>query len=305
MVGQPGPRGPSGGEGRSGPPGPAGPPGPPGPPGESSGYDASTLAALLGHSSMGNNKGPSGQEDEPVRLLGDKRFTDEDRKEILLKAYEQLKTSLDRYNKPKGDKISPAKTCKHLALAQPDFKSGQYWIDPNEGDKRDAILVYCDMEKRTTCVTPQPHRSKNINYLGDEKEIWLGEVENGMKMTYKADSNQLGFLQIYSTHATQNITYHCKNSIAYFDENKSNHRNAIKLLAWNDAELTAKGSQRLRYGVLEDGCKVKYIIDLLIKIRCLIFLFFSSSIFSHARIHGRKRSLVIQPTNQLDYRLLM
>lgn len=206
---------------------------------------------------MGNNKGPSsGQEDEPFRLFGDKRFTDEDRKEILLKAYEQLKSSLNKYHKPKGDENSPAKTCKHLALAHPEFKSGQYWVDPNEGDKRDAILVYCDMEKQATCVTPQPNRSKNINYIGDEKEIWLGEVENGMKMTYKADSNQLSFLQILSTHATQTITYHCKNSVAYFDAAKSNHKLAIKLLAWNDAELTAKGSQRLRYNVTDDGCQV-------------------------------------------------
>lgn len=112
------------------------------------------------------------------------------------------------------------------------------------------------MPKRATCVRSQPVRSNNIQYVGDEKEIWLSEVHNGMKLTYKADSNQLTHLQMLSTHATQNVTYHCKNSVGYFDAEKNHHRNAIKLLAWNDAMLTAKNSQQLRYEVTEDGCKV-------------------------------------------------
>lgn len=161
-------------------------------------------------------------------------------------------------NKPTGEKDSPARTCKELAIAKPELPSGDYWIDPNEGDRKDAILVHCDMPKRATCVRSQPGRSKNIEYVGDESEIWLSEVHNGMKLTYKAESNQLTHLQMLSTHASQNITYHCKNSVGYFDDEKKNYRQAIKLLAWNDAELTAKNSQQLRYEVTEDGCKVSF-----------------------------------------------
>jgi len=159
--------------------------------------------------------------------------------------------------KPTGEKHSPAKTCKELYIANPTFTSGDYWIDPNDGDKRDAILVHCDMVKKSTCVKPQPNRSENIHYTGEERELWLGEVRNGMKITYKADSIQLSHLQMLSTHATQNITYHCKNTVAYHDKAKNNYRRSLKLLAWNDAELTAKGSPRLRYEALEDGCQFR------------------------------------------------
>lgn len=33
---------------------------------------------------------------------------------------------------------------------------GDYWIDPNQGDAKDAILAYCDMHERTTCIYPKP-----------------------------------------------------------------------------------------------------------------------------------------------------
>lgn len=257
-LGPIGPRGPVGSDGKPGFPGPQGPPGQPGPPGESSGYDVAALAALLGHASstQGNNKGPSIQEDQPTRLFGDIQISAEERIDILMKAYAQLKLSIDKIVKPTGEKQSPAKTCNDLHHANPEFKSGDYWIDPNDGDKRDAILVYCDMFKKATCIMPQPRRSGNIHYEGDEKEIWLGDTHNGMKITYKADNNQLDHLQMLSTHATQNITYHCKNSIAYYDSGKNNYRRSLKLLAWNDAELTAKGSHHLRYEASEDGCQV-------------------------------------------------
>lgn len=219
---------------------------------------------------MNNNKGPSSmQEDSPVgRIFGDQhKLTLDEQKHLLKRAYDQLKRSLDRINKPTGQKDAPARSCKDLAVAKPELGSGDYWIDPNEGDKTDAILVYCDMQKRATCVRSQPQRSSNIQYVGDEKEIWLSEVHNGMKITYKAESNQLTHLQMLSTHASQNITYHCKKSVGYFDEEKNNYRRSVKLLAWNDAELTAKNSQQLRYEVTEDGCKVnKYISFLKIRL---------------------------------------
>lgn len=202
---------------------------------------------------MGNTKGPSGtQEDQPHTILSEDK-----RQEILTIAYEKLKNQVERTDKSIGEKDSPAKTCAELIHKKSNPESGNYWIDPNGGDKRDAILVYCDLNRKMTCVKSSPERSKNIQYTGDEKEIWLSDISNGMKLTYKTDNNQLHYLQMLSSSASQDVTYHCKKSVAYFDDEKKNYRKSIKMLTWNDAELTARGSHHLRYEVIEDGCKSK------------------------------------------------
>lgn len=55
-------------------------------------------------------------------------------------------------------------------------------MDPNEGDARDAILVHCDASKRATCLLPNPAYSPEINYITDLPEVWLSEIDNGMKV---------------------------------------------------------------------------------------------------------------------------
>lgn len=142
--GEPGPRGPPGRDGSPGPqglPGPTGlrgipgdsgktgpqglpgPPGPPGPPGDGLGYDAASLAAILGQAQINNQKGPSSQGDEPMRIFG-KELTTEERRKIVVRAYEQLKTSFERFKKPNGQKSSPGKTCRDILSAYPESTSG-------------------------------------------------------------------------------------------------------------------------------------------------------------------------------------
>lgn len=60
---------------------------------------------------------------------------------------------------------------------------GEYWMDPNEGDIRDAILVQCKMETRATCVMPNPERTPEITHIGNEPEVWLGDIEDGHKVS--------------------------------------------------------------------------------------------------------------------------
>lgn len=127
---------------------------------------------------------------------------------MVIQAYEHLKVTFERFKKPDGTKNSPGKTCRDIAVAYPASKSGQcyqhlsgyvlstllttnftpflgeYWIDPNEGDTKDAILVHCDMEKRATCILPSPGRTPELRYVGDDPEVWLSSMTpTGVKVS--------------------------------------------------------------------------------------------------------------------------
>lgn len=144
--------------------------------------------------------------------------------------------------KPNGQKNSPAKTCRDLFVAYPDYQSGEYWIDPNDGDIRDAILVHCDKETKATCIIPKPDKTPEISVHDKQEESnWLSEMSNGIRITYKSDSNQIGFLQLLSASAKQNITYHCRKTVAYYDVARRTYKKGIKLLAFNDVEITPRG----------------------------------------------------------------
>lgn len=69
-------------------------------------------------------------------------------------------------------------------------------------------------------------------------------------------ATQLAFMRLLANQASQNITYHCKNSIAYMDEETGNLKKAVILQGSNDVELRAEGNTRFTYSVLEDGCTV-------------------------------------------------
>lgn len=83
------------------------------------------LAALWG---QGQSKGPDplqGDDSElPARLFG-QEITDEERRNLITKAYEQLKVSYRKFLRPEGTKASPAKTCRDLSYTHPDLPSGK------------------------------------------------------------------------------------------------------------------------------------------------------------------------------------
>lgn len=64
------------------------------------------------------------------------------------------------------------------------------------------------------------------------------------------------FMRLMSNQASQNITYHCKNSIAYMDSTTGNLKKALLLQGSNDVEIRAEGNSRFTYSVSEDGCTV-------------------------------------------------
>lgn len=72
-------------------------------------------------------------------------------------------------------------------------------------------------------------------------------------------SIQMTFMRLMSNQASQNITYHCKNSIAYMDSTSGNLKKALLLQGSNDVEIRAEGNSRFTYSVSEDGCTVSLI----------------------------------------------
>ena len=61
--------------------------------------------------------------------------------------------------------------------------AGDYWIDPNQGDTKDSILVYCEMERRATCVRPSPGKTKQVTYQGKPRaEVWFSEMDSGFQV---------------------------------------------------------------------------------------------------------------------------
>ncbi|CAB1445080.1 unnamed protein product [Pleuronectes platessa] len=177
-----------------------------------------------------------------------------------------LNNQIENIRSPEGSRKNPARTCRDLKLCHPDWKSGEYWIDPNQGCTIDAIKVFCNMETGESCVQPKPSGIPRKNWWSskskDRKHVWFGETMNGgFHFSYGDDSLaantaaiQMTFLRLLSTEAAQNITYHCKNSVAYLDASTGNLKKAVLLQGSNDVEIRAEGNSRFTYSVMEDGC---------------------------------------------------
>lgn len=132
----------------------------------------------------------------------------------------------------------------------------------------DTIKVYCDFSTGETCIRAQPEKITGKNWYRSSKamkHVWVGETINGgTQFEYNVEgvstkemATQLAFMRLLANHASQNITYHCKNSIAYMDEETGNLKKSVILQGSNDVELVAEGNSRFTYTVLVDGCSRK------------------------------------------------
>jgi len=254
-IGPPGPRGRNGEMGPAGAPGMPGPPGPPGPPGAVIDFQPAPL----------QEKGP-----DPYRSGGHYRADDpnvmRERDNEVDSTLKTLTQKIESIRSPDGTQKSPARMCRDLRMCHPEWKSGTYWVDPNQGSPLDAIKVFCNMETGETCVSPSQdtvpmknwYRSKNAA----KKPVWFSEsMTGGFQFQYGLDGAdqedvniQMSFMRLMSNQASQNITYHCKNSIAYMDATTGNLKKALLLQGSNDVEIRAEGNSRFTYSVSEDGC---------------------------------------------------
>ena len=80
------------------------------------------------------------------------------------------------------------------------------------------------------------------------------------KIQYSDHQSQFAFLQVMSQRASQKITYHCKNSVAWLDEKMNSHDKSIKLLALNGYEYSKDGHTNAQPKVISDECKVGNVI---------------------------------------------
>lgn len=196
--------------------------------------------------------------DEPAKLF-EATVPLEEKRRIVFDYYRRLVDEYDKLRHPTGEKDAPARTCRDLAASRPDLPDGLYWIDPNEGNARDAVQVECRMAVGASCLLPSPNQvPKKAYYFGRNKHAWLSELEDGYQIRYKIDRIQLTFLQLLSSRAVQNITYHCRNSVAFLDSIKQTHRRSIRLMAHNDLELRAPEGDvnpAFTFTALFDGCK--------------------------------------------------
>lgn len=120
-------------------------------------------------------------------------------------------------------------------------------------------------------------------------------------------ATQLAFMRLLSNQASQNITYHCKNSIAYMDGESGSLKKAVLLQGSNDVELRADGNSRFIFSVLEDGCTVSIFSLCVILVLCgfeeisFISLFFTYFFLScrDTLVNGARQLLSTEQINHL------
>ncbi|NBH76480.1 hypothetical protein D3Z29_11535, partial [Rodentibacter pneumotropicus] len=282
----PGVSGPSGDSGPAGPAGPAGsrgPAGPTGPSGKDGRPGTAGPVGPAGHRGAPGQSGPVGPPGSPglpgppgaagggYDISGGYDEYRADQAALRAKDYEvdatikSLNSQIDNLLSPEGSKKNPARTCRDIRLSHPDWSSGFYWIDPNQGCTMDAIKAFCDFTTGQTCIYAQPESIARKNWYRstqEKKHVWFGETINGgtefgyndETLSPQSMATQLAFMRLLANQAVQNITYHCKNSIAYMDGENGNLKKAALLQGSNDVELRAEGNSRFTYSVLEDGC---------------------------------------------------
>lgn len=258
LFGPPGPRGnrgERGSEGSPGHPGQPGPPGPPGAPGPCCGGGAAAIAGVGGEKSGGFSP-----------YYGDDPMDFKINTEEIMSSLKSVNGQIESLISPDGSRKNPARNCRDLKFCHPELKSGEYWVDPNQGCKMDAIKVFCNMETGETCINASPMTVPRKHWWTDsgaeKKHVWFGESMNGgFQFSYGPPDLpedvvdvQLAFLRLLSSRASQNITYHCKNSIAYMDQASGNVKKSLKLMGSNEGEFKAEGNSKFTYTVLEDGC---------------------------------------------------
>uniref|UniRef100_A0A8C1QR13 Fibrillar collagen NC1 domain-containing protein n=1 Tax=Cyprinus carpio TaxID=7962 RepID=A0A8C1QR13_CYPCA len=259
LPGNQGVQGPKGDGGVGGPPGPTGPPGLPGL--SVSCHFISILYFFLlclwiSHLTA-----------EGLESMADESLDEPEGMEEVFASLNSMKTEVELMRKPLGTFESPARTCKELMLCHPEYKDGEYWIDPNQGCHRDSIKVFCNFTAEgETCLHPDK-RFEMVKLAAWNKEkpgSWYSQYRKGKQVLFPSNvflssfnsltvNMHLTFLKLLSATATQTFTYSCQNSVGWYDVASHSHQFAIRFRGSNDEEMTQAKSPFIT--ALYDGCQ--------------------------------------------------
>ncbi|XP_065218268.1 collagen alpha-2(I) chain-like [Planococcus citri] len=156
--------------------------------------------------------------------------------------------------------IYHAKTCREMFDGPfGKHRDGFYLINPSQGDPKNSIYVYCIFETRETCLHLKSPTSKLLFDASTVKsDVWIVKSNpRRYQFTYEVDANQLRILQQISKSASQTIIYLCKNTIVYYDSINKNFDKSVKLLGWNNDEITPQNLSNLQFMSGHDGCQHK------------------------------------------------
>lgn len=185
-----------------------------------------------------------------------------------IEALKKVSDEIKKLRKPTGEKTSPARTCRELAASSEEkLKNGLYWVDPNGGGIADAIQVFCrfnneNLDDTQTCLVPATSVFEKKQWFtrrpsGAEEFALFAENFAESEFSYQTHKSQVKFLQYLNKKAKQRITIHCKNVVAVFDQANNTWDNAMKLISFDEEDVTAQGKKTFRYKVIEDNCKEK------------------------------------------------
>ncbi|TRY83741.1 hypothetical protein DNTS_003956, partial [Danionella cerebrum] len=197
-------------------------------------------------------------------LQSDEPQGDPEGMEEVFASLNSMKTEVELMRKPLGTFESPARTCKELMLCHPDYKDGDYWIDPNQGCHRDSIRVFCNFSAEgETCLNPDK-RFETVKLAAWNKEkpqSWYSQYRKGKQFSYIDTEGsmvpvvQLTFLKLLSATARQIFTLSCQNSIGWYDATSHSHQYALRFRGSNDEEMTQEKSPFIT--PLYDGCQTR------------------------------------------------
>jgi len=254
-----GPRGLPGQDGHNGAKGAPGAHGPPGPPG-----DEEILPTRPGGEGA-ENKGPAYGYNYNYHYYNYQYYhaREEKKKERsqlnMFDLLEGLKIKVDGIAKPDGSPEFPAQSCKDIQMCFPEAETGEYWLDPNGGKTDDAIKVHCNFTGTVeTCV--EPTTEFDIFNMNEWKQDtpghkWIAKhVEpESSEIMYQPRITQWKNLKVGMRFGRQNVTYHCKDSLAHRTV-QGETKSFIKFLSNNNRELHTGASRSDRLNVVDDNC---------------------------------------------------